>query len=54
MIMLEYQNIKINLPNAMFHFPKPKYLGANVKVKLDLSNCVTKAGGDTSDFAKNN
>ena len=25
------------------HFPKPKVLGANVKVKLHLSNYVTKA-----------
>ena len=40
------------------YFPKPKSLDANVKVKLDLSNCVTKAslknatGVDTSGFAK--
>ena len=38
-------------------FSKPKSLGANVKVKLDLSNHATKpyfknAGADTSDFAK--
>ena len=33
-------------------FPKSKPLGANVKVKLDLSNYATKAGVDTSDFAK--
>ena len=39
-------------------FPKPKSLGANVKVELDLSNYATKAdlknatGLDTSDFAK--
>ena len=39
-------------------FPKPKSLGANVKVKLDLSNFATKSdlknttGVDTSDFAK--
>ena len=25
------------------YFPKPKSLGANVKVELDLSNYVTKA-----------
>ena len=24
-------------------FPKPRSLGANVKVDLDLSNCATKA-----------
>ena len=41
-------------------FSKPKSLGANVKVELDLSNYATKAdlknaaGVDTSDFAKNN
>ena len=40
------------------YFPKPKYLGANVKVQLNLSNCVTKAnlkhvtGADTSDVSK--
>ena len=40
------------------YFPKPKSLGANVKVELDLSNYVTKTdfknatGVDTSDFAK--
>ena len=40
------------------HFPKPKSLGANVKVKSDLSNYVTKAdlknatGVNTSDFIK--
>ena len=39
-------------------FPKPKSLGAYVKVELDLSNYRTKAdlksatGVDTSDFAK--
>ena len=39
-------------------FPKPKSLGANVKVELGLSNYATKAylrnetGVDTSDFAK--
>ena len=39
-------------------FPKGKSLGANLKVKLDLSNYVTKsdlknaAGVDTFDFAK--
>ena len=38
------------------YFPKPRYLGANVKVELDLSNYTTKAdlknaaGVDTSDF----
>ena len=41
------------------YFPKPKSLGANVKVKSDLSNYVTKAdlknatGVNTSDFIKN-
>ena len=25
------------------YFPKPKFLGANVKVELDLLNYVTKA-----------
>ena len=40
------------------YFPKPKPLGANVKVELDLSNYTTKAylknatGLDTSDFTK--
>ena len=40
------------------YFPKPKYLGANVKIKLDLFNYATKAdlkdatGVDTADFAK--
>ena len=40
------------------HFLKPKSLGANVKVELDLSNYATKAdlknatGVNTSDFAK--
>ena len=40
------------------YFPKPKYLEANVKVKLDLSNNARKAdlenatGVDTLDFAK--
>ena len=40
------------------YFPKPKYLEANVKVELDLSNYETKAdfknatGVHTSDFAK--
>ena len=40
------------------YFPKPKSLGANVKVELDLSNYATKAdlkdetGVDTSDFDK--
>ena len=39
-------------------FPKPKSLGTNVKVELDLSNYATKADLknatdiDTSDFAK--
>ena len=42
------------------HFPKPKSLQANDKVKLDLSNYATKAdlknttGTDTSDFANMN
>ena len=41
------------------YFSKPKSLGANVKVELDLSKCATKenlknaAGVDTSDFANN-
>ena len=41
-----------------WHFPKPKSLGVNVKVELDLSNYATKAdlknaaGVDTSFFAK--
>ena len=40
------------------YFPKPKSLGANVKVELDFSNYATKVdlknttGVDTSDFAK--
>ena len=40
------------------YFPKLKYLGANVKVELDLSNHATKAGlknatgVDISEFAK--
>ena len=40
------------------YFPKPKSLGANVKVELDLSNYATKAdfkngtGVDALDFAK--
>ena len=40
------------------NFPKPKFLGAEVKVELDLSNYATKAdlrnatGVHTSDFAK--
>ena len=40
------------------YFPKPKYLGANVEVELDLSNYATKVhlenarSVDTSDFAK--
>ena len=40
------------------YFPKPKFLGGNVKVGLDLSNYATKAdlknakGVDTSTFAK--
>ena len=42
------------------YFPKPKSLGANVKVELDLSNYTTKrdlknaAVVDTSSFAKIN
>ena len=41
------------------YFSKPKSLGANVKVELDLSKCATKenlknaADVDTSDFANN-
>ena len=40
------------------YFPKPKSLGANVKIKLDLSNYATKpnlknaTGIDTSSFTK--
>ena len=40
------------------YFPKPTFLGENVKVELDLSNYATKSdlknviGVDTSDFAK--
>ena len=40
------------------YFPKPKSLGANVKVDLDLSSYATKAGlknatgVDTSKFSK--
>ena len=40
------------------YFPKPKSLGAIVKVELDLSNYTTKAdlknttGVDTSNFAE--
>ena len=40
------------------YFPKPNSLGANVKVKLDLSNYATKTdskkatGVDTSTFPK--
>ena len=40
------------------YFQKPKYLGTNVKVQLDLSNYTTKAsvkvatGVDTLDFVK--
>ena len=40
------------------YFPRPKPLGANVKVELDLSNYATKAdiknarGVDTSNFPK--
>ena len=40
------------------YFPKPKSLGANVKVELDLSNYATKADlknateVDTSSFGK--
>ena len=40
------------------YFPKSKFLRANVKVELDLSNYATKAdlktatGVDRSDFAK--
>ena len=41
------------------YFPKPKSLGANVKIELDLSNYATKsdlkiaASVDIPDFAKN-
>ena len=40
------------------YFPKPKSIGANLKVEIDLSNYATKAdlinatAIDTSDFAK--
>ena len=39
------------------YFPKPKFVGANVKVESDLSNYATKVdlknatGVDTSNFA---
>ena len=42
------------------YFPETNYLGANVQVKLDLSNYATKTdsknatGVDTSSFAKKN
>ena len=42
------------------YFPKPKFLGTNVKIELDLSNYATKAdlknitGIDTLHFAKKN
>ena len=42
------------------YFPKPKSLGENVKVELNLSNYATKAdlknatGVDTSDFGTKN
>ena len=42
------------------YFPKPKSLGTNVKIELDLSDYATKVdlknatGIDTLDFAKNN
>ena len=42
------------------YFPKPKSLGADVKVELDLSNYATKADlksatdVDISDFVKKN
>ena len=29
--------------HSINHLPKPKYLGANVKVELDLCNYATKA-----------
>ena len=41
-----------------YYFPKPKSLGASVKLELDLSNYATKAdlknatGVNTSDFDK--
>ena len=39
------------------YFPKPKYLGGNMKVELDLPNATKSdfknlTSGDTSDFAK--
>ena len=40
------------------YFPKPKFLGTNVKVELDLPNYAAKAnlknatGANISDFAK--
>ena len=47
-----------NLLVLLIYITKPKSLGANVKVELELSNYATKAdlknatGVDTSDFAK--
>ena len=40
------------------YFPKPKFLGTNMKVELDFSNYITKAnltnvtGVDTSSIVK--
>ena len=56
-------SFKVGLIKKMYYklmniFPKPNYLGANVKVELDLPNYTTKTdfknatGVDTSSFAK--
>ena len=51
--MLEYLNIKIKS-----NFPKPNYLGTNIKNELDLSDYATRTdlrnttGVDTSSFPK--
>ena len=49
---------KTDIVKMSEYFPRPNYLGANVKVELDLCNYSTKTdsknatGVDTSDFAK--
>ena len=35
--------LKKDIAQMSEYFPKPKSLGENVKVELDLSNCATKA-----------
>ena len=55
----DYENL-INSWIDKTYFPKPKFVGANAKVELDLPNYATEAdlknaaGVDTSDFAKKN